>query len=302
VRATFFVEALQTAYFGDEPMGGMARRIGALGHDVQLHLHPCWLHYESPEEGRPRLPTNDSCAGRTDAELDRFFQYGLSVFSRWGLPRPLAVRSGNFEVDAAFYRAAERSGLNLSSSVAPPNRHFLKDSIPLGPNRYRIGHVLELPISTYTYNLGGKQRPRMLIVTACSYTEIESVLQQAYEYQISPVIIMTHPHEYIKRKDAHYTKLPWARVNQARLKRALQYAELRRNRLNQGRLRAVLQLLSQAQDKFITVPISAISGDVANDAGMNGIGMSNDAGLSVSFDKAIARMFQNGINDRIWRF
>ena len=27
VQATFFVEALQAAYFGDEPMGGIARRI-----------------------------------------------------------------------------------------------------------------------------------------------------------------------------------------------------------------------------------------------------------------------------------
>ena len=45
--ATFFVEALQTAYFGDEPMGSIARRIADAGHDVQLHLHPCWLHYEA---------------------------------------------------------------------------------------------------------------------------------------------------------------------------------------------------------------------------------------------------------------
>src|SRR5215472_294459 len=33
VRATFFVEALQTAYFGDEPMGSIARRIAEAGHD-----------------------------------------------------------------------------------------------------------------------------------------------------------------------------------------------------------------------------------------------------------------------------
>jgi hypothetical protein len=40
IRATFFVETLQTAYFGDEPMGGIARRIAAAGHDVQLHSPP----------------------------------------------------------------------------------------------------------------------------------------------------------------------------------------------------------------------------------------------------------------------
>jgi hypothetical protein len=72
VRATFFVEALQTAYFGDEPMGGIARRIAAAGHDVQLHLHPCWLHYETTERTKPA--PNDSCAGRTDAELCHFLE------------------------------------------------------------------------------------------------------------------------------------------------------------------------------------------------------------------------------------
>jgi len=76
-QATFFVEALQTAYFGDEPMGGIARRIAQAGQDVQLHLHPCWLHYAA------RAPS-DSCAGRSDAELDHFFQFGLSAFLRWG--------------------------------------------------------------------------------------------------------------------------------------------------------------------------------------------------------------------------
>src|SRR5260370_2589505 len=81
IRATFFVETLQTAYFGDEPMGGIARRIAAAGHDVQLHLHPCWLHYEETEGPKPA--PHDSCAGRTDAELRHFFEFGLSVFARW---------------------------------------------------------------------------------------------------------------------------------------------------------------------------------------------------------------------------
>jgi len=122
VRATFFVEALQTAYFGDELMGTIARRIADAGHDVQLHLHPCWPHYEAAPTQAPREAPNDSCAGRSDAELDHFFEFGLSVFSRWGLPRPVAVRSGNFQVDINFYRAAARSGICVSrwQLIAPP--------------------------------------------------------------------------------------------------------------------------------------------------------------------------------------
>ncbi|MGB3745233.1 MAG: hypothetical protein WBD11_12015, partial [Xanthobacteraceae bacterium] len=63
-RATFFVETLQTAYFGDEPMGGIARRIAAAGHDVQLHLHP---HAGCIEKTEGPKPTPNAICRRSDA-------------------------------------------------------------------------------------------------------------------------------------------------------------------------------------------------------------------------------------------
>ncbi len=49
VRATFFVETLQTCYFGDAPMGNLIDRIAGAGHDVELHFHPGWLHFVKPD-------------------------------------------------------------------------------------------------------------------------------------------------------------------------------------------------------------------------------------------------------------
>jgi len=43
VPATFFVETLNTAYFGDAPMRRIAETIVAAGQDAQLHLHPCCI-------------------------------------------------------------------------------------------------------------------------------------------------------------------------------------------------------------------------------------------------------------------
>jgi hypothetical protein len=275
VRATFFIEALQTAYFGDEPMGGIAKRIADPGHDVQLHLHPCWLHYEATAERDPMKTTNDSCAGRTDAELDHFFRIGLSAFSRWGLPDPVAVRSGNFQVDGNFYRAAARSGLVLSSSIALAVCRPSDESLVLAGGRHRIGKVLELPVLSYRYRLGSNERLRPFAITACSGAEIVSVLRQAHDREISPVIILTHPHEYIKRKD-------------------FRYATLRRNRVNQTRLRQALQFLSCNKDKFVAVPISAIRNNRLDATALK------RPAISVSFGKAIARMVENGVNDRIW--
>ena len=293
VRATFFVEALQTAYFGDEPMGRIARRIAAAGHDVQLHLHPCWLHYEQMKAS-PKKEPNDSCANRSDGELDDFFAAGLAAFLRWGLPKPIAVRSGNFQVDANFYRATARSGLSRSSSVALGAWRPTEEELFLSGGRHRIGQVLELPVFSYSDDLGYKKRSRVLSITACSSAEMQSVLHQARDSGISPVIIVTHPQEFVKRRHARYAALEWHRVNQDRLKDVLQYATLRRNRVCQIRLKALLRFLCQAKDQFVTVPISAISDD-----GRDSSGASNPP-VSVSVAATIARMLDNGINDRIW--
>ena len=273
VRATFFVEALQTAYFGDEPMGGIARRIVKAGQDVQLHLHPCWLHYESTLAHDLKEAPNDSCADRSDAELDHFFQFGISTFSRWGIPRPVAVRSGNFEVDVNFYRAVARSGIVFSSSIAVPvHRPSDEALLPVG-SRCRIEQVLEFPVFSYSYPFGLTRRLRPLAITACSSSEILSALRQAHEHRISPVIILTHPQEYVKHKDSYY-------------------ATLRCNRVNQTRLKTVLQFLQQHSDQFVTVPIYAIKED-------HPCGIDPHA-ISVSTRQAIARMAENAINDIVW--
>src|SRR5258708_11623478 len=48
LTATFFVECLNAAYFGDAPMGGVVERLLAAGQDVQMHLHPEWLDFRDP--------------------------------------------------------------------------------------------------------------------------------------------------------------------------------------------------------------------------------------------------------------
>jgi hypothetical protein len=272
--ATFFVEALQTAYFGDEPMGSIARRIAEAGHDVQLHLHPCWLHYESAE-GSAKSAPDDSCAGRADRELDHFFRSGLAAFSRWGLSSPTAVRPGNFQFDANFHRAVARSGLGLSSSIAVPIYRPADERLALVGGKHRIGEVLELPVLCYTYRVAGHDRLRPLSITACSSAEILFVLRQARAQHLSPIVILTHPHEFIKRTDFRYSKL-------------------RRNRVNQARLRSLLTFLNQNRDDFVAVPISAISDDEPHTIGLD------RPTIAVPFGHSMARMLENGVNDWVW--
>lgn len=273
IKATFFVEALQTTYFGDEPMGSIVQRIASAGQDVQLHLHPCWLHYGDQSDAKPA--PNDSCAGRSEAELDHFFRLGRDAFARWGLPTPIAVRPGNFQVDANFYRAAAKSGIVISSSVALAAYRPHEEELKLVGGRLRFGQVLEFPVCCYNYQLGTKKRLRILSITACSRAELIAVLCQAHDRGISPVVILTHPQEFIKRKD-------------------YRYRQIRRNRVNQGRLRAVLRFLHGNRDKFHTVPICQLRDDGPD------IGTREDCAMSVASRIGVMRMVENGINDRLW--
>jgi hypothetical protein len=120
-----------------------------------------------------------------------------------------------------------------------------------------------------------------------------SVLRQARDQGISPVIILTHPQEYIKRKDARLAAMPWDRLDQTRLKAVLQYADIGPNRVNQARLAGLLKFLSRHQDEFAVVPCTELS-EVGSAAARD-----PDPTISVSTLKAMTRMFQNGINDRV---
>ena len=178
-------------------------------------------------------------------------------------------------MDRRFFRAAEESGLRLSSSIAVPVCCPPCDSLVLFGGKHRVGGMLELPIFCYNYRIGGADRRRALCITACSTAEIISVLRQAHARRLSPIVILTHPQEFLKKTDFRYTNI-------------------RRNRVNQARLRAVLAFLKQHKDQFVTTPISAISDDLGDSKGID------HPLASVSRPKALARIFENGINDRLW--
>jgi hypothetical protein len=221
IKATFFVEALNYFYFGDGPMKAISSRIVASGQDVQLHVHPCWLYFRDPD-WMDRLTTsrpNDSFVGRPKEAMVELFDLGMSAFARWELPRPIAFRTGNLQADSAIYRAAREVGLKVSSSVAlggpaPPAEPRLR----ITGGRRRVEGVLELPVLSYKeLSMGAIERHHLLTVTGTSYPEAEHLLWAARNAGISPVVLLTHPFEYVKSADSDYVRLAVNRVNQKRL-------------------------------------------------------------------------------------
>jgi len=232
VTATFFVEALNSIYFGDEPMKQIAQEIVRAGHDVQLHLHPVWTYFSDPE-WRSRLahtPPNDSFVGRSQADVERLIEQGRKIFARWSIADPVALRTGGLHVDLNVYQAMQAQGMGLASNVGVGIYRPQAEALQLYGGRHRVHSVVEVPVLTYRRSgLPERFREKTLTVTGSSWREIKRLLSTARRDGVGPVVLLTHPHEFAKSD----SRGGW-----------------RANRMNQERLRRLCEFLAQRRDEF----------------------------------------------------
>lgn len=277
IPATFFVEVLQSCYFGDKPMGRIAERIADAGHDLQLHLHPAWLHFRKSDWGS-REPESDSCARRSLDELREMIELGFSVFGRWGVPSPIALRTGSFSCNRVVHQAMVQGGLELGANIALAAYRPADPEFQLVSGSALIDGVLEIPVLTYsTPHLPTGSRLRPMAITATSWLEMEALLWQARAAEISPVVVLTHPFEFVKRTD-------------------FRYRELRRNRVNQQRLEHLLEFLRRHDDDFAATTFAR--------SGAAWVGAGGRPGrlLRMATHLAVARSVQNLLNTHVWRY
>jgi hypothetical protein len=275
LTGTFFTEALQTIYFGDGPMGRIVERIAGAGHDVQLHLHPCWLHFRDSGWRLPGFVQNDVCAGRTDAELDEMIRLGMEAFSRWGIARPVALRAGGFLADRAVYRAMARAGLNLASNIGLGVFEPAEPELRMWGGRHLVDGVLEVPSLSYrTPALGriGSRFWRTLAITATSRGVMEALLWAARRAGVQSVVILTHPFEFVKKS-------------------GFRFNDLSVNRTNQERFLHLVDFLRRNNGDFATVTFGERRNDWLQ------AGTVEAAPLQISLRLALLRGLQNALND-----
>lgn len=219
IKATFFVEALNPAYFGDAPMGRVVARILAAGQDVQLHLHPCWTAFADPDwKTAVKVATpNDDCTKLDVDQYARLIATGLAQFQRWMAPAPVALRTGNLQVCQSTYAAMAATGLKIASSVGLAICRPEESTLHFASGRHLVHGVVEVPVLTYDQlSLGGWCKERLFTITASSYRESVELLWRARHVGISPVVILSHPFEFIKCRKGATAFWPNP-VNQARL-------------------------------------------------------------------------------------
>ena len=226
MRGTFFVETAQTAYFGEAPMGEAVARLLEARQDVQLHLHPCWTWFRQPD-WRARLAKatpKDDCALLPEDELADLLREGADQLMRWGAPRPVAFRTGGLRSSLSVCRAMRAAGIPLGSNVglgyAPPR----DPELALTSGAHLREGVLEAPVASYeAHDPRGERRKRLLTITGASFFETRAALEQAAAQRISPVVILTHPFEFVKSAPPGRPEARPNRINKGRFARLCAY-------------------------------------------------------------------------------
>ncbi|QGZ40575.1 polysaccharide deacetylase [Pseudoduganella flava] len=253
IPATFFVEAAQRYYFRDaDPMGTIARRIAAHGHEVQLHTHPCWsvFRHDDWREQVTREPRQDDFYGRAEEDTVHLLRQGQETFADWGVPLPTVFRSGNLQHDDTLFAAMARCGIPYSSCVGLA----VFDS---GDARYRLysgAHprhgVLEMPVLTFEdWRIGGRRHRKTLTIAGTSFAETRLLLERAHEQRVPLVVILTHPFEYVQRRDDGMRTARRNALHQGRLERLCRYLDCNRDRFQPTGLGEAGSALQAAPDE-----------------------------------------------------
>jgi len=281
LHATFFVETSCTAHFGDEPMRFYAHRIAEAGHEVGLHLHPCWEVFRHPD-WRDRVTrggaVSDSLCGRPAEEVESLIAAGLSVMRRWGLPRPRSLRMGNLMCDLGVYRAMARLGLTVASNVGLGIHRSPDPALRLRGGVHRLEGIIELPVLTYDVGLPFRPaRQRCLTVTGTAAGITRRLMRAVRAAGGGPVVLLTHPYEFVKRRDFTFT-------------------DLRPNRINQHRLESLCAFLSANRRDFRAATLTQ-----AADAASGTRCPTAEPLLDVELAGVLPGLITNRLNDLVWR-
>ena len=234
VQATFFVETLHRHHFKHDPMRPIALQIHEQGHEVQLHAHPCWTLFKDADwrNTARNVRDRDDIGKRSVDEVVQLINQGIETFKEWGLPRPLAFRSGNLNHSDDLYRALALTGIPYASNIGIAIHDSGDAHYKLYSGQHERHGVKEFPVLSFSdWRMGRKQNIKSLTIAGSSFVETRYLLEKARSEGIPLVVVLTHPFEFVQNRD-------------------LAFEQTRRNGQTQKRLDKLCAFLQQNSDRF----------------------------------------------------
>ncbi len=196
LKASFLVESLFAEVIGQGPLREVVEVIQEGGHEVQLHLHTEWLE----------KMTNSILPGRTGKNMRDFTEdeqtiliaRGLENLRGSGARNVCAFRAGNFGANWDTLRALARNGLLYDTSH---NTCYLNSACDMPTKEpflqpKEIDGIYEFPVSFFQ-DVWRHYRPAH--ITACSSSEMEYALLEAWKRGWRSFVIVSHSFELIHR-------------------------------------------------------------------------------------------------------
>ncbi len=203
----FFLEVLNKYYFGEEESRSVCQYILGRGHDVQLHLHPNYLNFTTPDPMKRQF--SDMISDYPLEKQIEFLTDGRQTLMKYGAPNVIAFRAGNFGANHDTLTALEKTGFLVDSSY---NKTFLGGDCRLNgidiDDAEKIGNIWEFPITNFSEpNFKGGMRYRPLDINGVSFAQMRRVLEEAVEKGPRHITILMHSFSFMNPADVQYKKI-----------------------------------------------------------------------------------------------
>lgn len=206
LAATFFLEVMNKAYFGEEESKSVCQYILKRNHDVQLHVHPNYRYFT---QGMTK-PCSDLLADYSLDEQIEIIAEGISLLKKYGVSHPIAFRAGCFGANDNTLKAIRKNGLLFDSSYClkfQGKTCFLNDFEAINDATEKDS-VIEFPITHFIdFKALSYRRIKPLDISAVSFYEIRKVLENAQVHGPNNIVIIMHSFSFVKTNDVQYSKI-----------------------------------------------------------------------------------------------
>jgi hypothetical protein len=208
--------------------------------------------------------------------MEAILAAGLEPFERLNWPRPIALRVAGLAADRTVFKAMSRAGLRLGSNIGFKGRYHPKDpALQIQAGRHWIEGVLEIPVLSFAqFPFPYLKRYRRLTIAGVGRREFVSVLRAARANRISPIVILMHPHEFVKG-----AKPGWPGV--------------RPNRVTKGRFESLCEFLGENAHEFVPVSFGEAASRWLDE------GKLAPPEVSAAIVPSLGTLLQNKVNDLV---
>ena len=204
LKAVFFVEPLFATRFGLDALQEVAGLIKEYGQSIELHLHTEWID-ESRQPIFPHIKEKREHIKDFDyAQQCELIAMGKDLLAQAGCKNINAFRAGSFGANDDTIKAVAHNEIRIDSSY-----NYCMDECEISifndiQQSVRHENIIEAPMSTF---IDGLQRRRHVQLTACSYAELESSLQQAHRNGWNSYVFLSHSAELLKPAVNKYDRI-----------------------------------------------------------------------------------------------